>query len=342
MTATGTSANATANATTEQAKQPPPPGTVALDNLQAMVNLVLIQSGRYITELQSGGGSGRVQFTMKRTIPAALDRFHDVLDDMENELHLAQAVLRRDLALLQADRLKREQAEAAERQRLAAESSAKMNRSEKKEQKDVVMTDVGEPKAAVQADNSGLQPSQTGEQAPITTTTAKAGPDPITTTSAPLPDPLFDGTPTTANPQEEFDFDAMFGPDPGETSTENINATSPNLDFTLEEPEPSLLRGLEDFAKGGDDSSAAQQVANLDLDFTMPDLPGDNNASGNTKPALTEPGGQQRPTEETQASTQDNTLDIMATDDLDDLFTFGYQPPEGTEFEDAFFGFGES
>src|SRR6266567_3105776 len=137
-------------------------GTPTLDNLQAMVNLVVrksvflcihvffsnfskfIQTGRYFKDPITGN-SAKSQFGMKRAIPAALERFHDSLDELENELvsasaepsgphygdadarHLqtrAKMVTRRDLAVLQADREKREQAEAAERKRIAAESCA--------------------------------------------------------------------------------------------------------------------------------------------------------------------------------------------------------------------------
>ncbi|KAF2654633.1 hypothetical protein K491DRAFT_693681 [Lophiostoma macrostomum CBS 122681] len=333
----------------EQARTAPP--TVALDNLQAMINLVLIQSGRYLREQQAGGGSGRNQINMKRAVPAALDRFQDSLDQLEGELHQAQAVLRRDLALLQADRLKREQAAAAERQRLAAESSAKKNVTAKVVEPPPKPTEsVAKPQDSKEKDTA--ETAKTNEQ-PAALERADDPPPPISTAIAPPTerDPLFDGTPTTANAQDqEFDFDAMFGDigDMGTDANNNANDSNDNTDqgditmgdpqdltFTLEDSGPSLLRGLEDFAKSSDDGAAGQAGNTMDLDFAMPDLP---DLPTNAPPAQLD----SKPAEQAQQDHSNDDAAMMTTDDLDELFNMDYENPENTEFDNAFFGYDES
>ena len=64
----------------------------------------------FIKSHQAGPDNGRMQYTLKRNVTAASERFHDSLDELETEIHQAQTVLRRDLALLRADRKKREAA----------------------------------------------------------------------------------------------------------------------------------------------------------------------------------------------------------------------------------------
>jgi hypothetical protein len=286
---------------------------------------------------------------MKRAVPAALDRFQDSLDQLEGELHQAQAVLRRDLALLQADRLKREQAEAAERQRLAAESSAKKNVT----RKDVEPPP--KPTESVPKPQDSTKETETAkvEEQPAALERADEPPPPISTAAAPPTerDPLFDGTPTTANaPDHEFDFDAMFE-DIGHVATDANNNNDGNndtnnqddinmgdardLNFSIEDSGPSLLRGLEDFAKSSDDGAAGQASNSLDLDFAMPDLP---DLPTNPPPAQLD----SKPAEQVQQDTSNNDTTMMTTDDLDDLFNMDYENPETTEFDNAFFGFDEN
>jgi hypothetical protein len=336
-----------------------------LDALQSMLNLIFLQSGRFIKEHQSGGGTGRMKIAMQRAVPVATERFHDALDELENEVRLAQIVLRRDLALLKQDRKKREVAakeKEAEKARLAAESKS-LGSVEK--QPEAVVEKVSTP--AQQEPSAATSPKpETSLEKPLEREEEHI-PPPIDTTAVHETerDPLFDGTPTTANPQDnEFDFDAMFGMDTaGDNNThDDMMDTSGNMDFNFDEEGPSLLQGLEDFAKAGDDSAQ-----DIDIDMAMPDLPG-------LEPAATEPPApapEQPPapkaatppppappaepttTTEPPAPAPDaaaNTADAdtanddlmggMMTDNLDDLFNMDeYENPEQSSFDDAFFNF---
>jgi hypothetical protein len=359
----------------EQPSAPPVVGAHHLDALQGMLNLIFLQSGKFIREHQSGGGSGRMKLALQRAVPVANERFHDALDELENEVRLAQVVMRRDLALLKQDRKKRETAakeKEAERARLAAES-----------RNTPVVQKMPEP--VVEKVSTPAQPEAPAEKEPekpnepeILEREEETVPPPIdtaveTTTER---DPLFDGTPTTANPQDnEFDFDAMFG-DAMDTTGDGTNAddlmdTSGTMDFNFDEG-PSLLRGLEDFAKDSDDDNAnpAQNATNMDIDLSMPDLP-DLNASieipapaepsvpikvATPQPLPVAPAAPAEPpattttneiaTKDTTATTNQDTTatdDLMGgmmTDNLDDLFNMDeYENPEQSSFDDAFFNF---
>ena len=143
----------------------------------------------------------------------------------------------------------------------------------------------------------------------------------------------------------------------------NMDTSGPDLNFSLDDSQPSLLRGLEDFAKSGDDDATGQTSnANnsnnpnndsstaMDLDFAMPDLDDiTHTASTEQQPASSKPAEasntQQTADTTTATATADDTsnfLDTMTTDNLDDLFNLDEENPEATQFDDAFFGFGES
>lgn len=350
----------------EQPPAAPVIGGHNLDNLQSMLNLIFIQSGRFIKEHQSGGGTGRMKIALQRAVPVATERYHDALDELENEVRLAQVVLRRDLALLRQDRKKREVAakeKEAEKARLAAESK-NAPIVEKK------------PEPVVEKVSTPAQPEAPVEEKPVAPTELEKPlerkeedvPPPIDTSAAEPTerDPLFDGTPTTANPQEnEFDFDAMFGDAMDTTNDVNhddMMGTTDNMDFNFDEG-PSLLRGLEDFAKSGDDTNG-QPEENVDIDISMPDLPDLNPAMDSNLPtepaapakAPTPPAAQApaaaEPASNTEATNNDsantatadenaaNNDDIMGgmmTDNLDDLFNMDdYENPEQSSFDDAF------
>ncbi|KAF2710111.1 hypothetical protein K504DRAFT_251448 [Pleomassaria siparia CBS 279.74] len=301
-----------------------------------------------LKEQVGGAGPARLQYTIKRTMPAAFERFHNSLDELENEVVQAQAVLRRDLALMQAERIKREQAEAAERQRLlAAESSAK--------KKSPVRTEAPKP-VVVAPTISPPQPTPTSKPAQLEAPPADAKREkeetsqapPIASVPAPPPLPVVEETPAA---QDEFDFDAMFGDSMDDIKADedtsnnqadvDMDAPGPDLNFTLDDSAPSLLRGLEDFAKSSDEevSGTGQANTDLDLDFPMPDIPD----VPTSQPPPAQPPAP-KPTEPTTSQLTDNAdmLDTMATDDLDDLFNMDYENPEETQFDDAFFGFDES
>jgi hypothetical protein len=300
----------------------------------------LIHSGRYLIEQSSGNASGRNEHAIKSAVPAAVDRFHASLDELEKELQQAQAVLRRDLALRQADRLERERAEAAERQRLAAASVAKQSAA-------------AAPKEAPRPKTAERNHVQANERMPAPTETSKpkaqppapqriASPPLAIKTDTALPkerDPLFDPTPTTATAQDtDLDFDAMFGDTVNDGGADTGNndqkgdVTMEDLNFNLDDGGgQSLLRGLEDFAKDGDDSgNAAQPDMNMDLDFDMPDLPD----LSTIEPTADKPLGS---TATQQAAANNNSpkmLDYMPTDSLEDLFSMDYDDPELMEASD--------
>jgi outer membrane biosynthesis protein TonB len=196
-------------------------------------------------------------------------------------------------------------------------------------------------------------------------------PAPIETNVEPPKDPLFDATPTTANPQEsDFDFDAMFG-DAMDTSGDNnqddmMDATG-DIDFNLDDRNdaPSLLRGLEDFAKDSHDDNtnhASNMDVDMDMDFTMPDLPDLNADTTDAKPAPEpEPAPAPAPTpvpapkaeepkpvplqpaaeaKKEESPIEDDMMATMGANDLDDLFNMDdYANPEQSSFDDAFFNF---
>jgi hypothetical protein len=349
----------------EQPRAAPAVGAHHLDILQSMMNLIYLSSGRFIKELQSGGGTGRMKLAMQRAVPVASERFQDALDQLDNEVRQAQTVLRRDLALLKQDRKKREIAakeKEAEKARLAAESRSAGSTAKKEEVKVEKVSTPVQPEPLVE-----MEPEKPDEpEEALDHEEEKALPPLETSIATPTErDPLFDGTPTTANPQEnEFDFDAIFG-DAMDTSGDNnaqddMMDTSGDMGFDFDEG-PSLLRGLEDFAKSGDDDTngTAQNPTSLDMDITMPDLPDMNTSTEPippteppapvkvaTPPTTTQPVAETTttipPTDDAanNDTVNDDLLGDMVTDNLDDLFNMDeYENPEQSSFDDAFFNF---
>ncbi|KAL1655528.1 hypothetical protein SLS61_001993 [Didymella pomorum] len=355
----------------EQPKPRMAAGNPNLDQLQGMLNLVLLTAGRFIKEHQAGGGVGRIKQGLQRAVPAANERFNDALDELENEVRLAQTVLRRDLALLKQDRKKREavaKQHEAERARAAAES--RLSVPAKKEEVVVKPEAITPAPAEAPAPAPVKQPARakSPEAAPKVEEEPTQAPTIENTTTAPPADPLFDATPTNSTTQEhEFDFDFEFGDAMASGTNDNgdMMDTSGDMDFTLDEG-PSLLRGLEDFAnqKGGEDQNNGAG-SNMDLDFSMPDLP---DMTSDAKPT----GEQPKPTEQAQqasppahdakdtkpaqdsvdtkptapaddnAGNIDEPMETMTTNNLDDLFNLDdYDNPEGGDsaFDDAFFNF---
>ncbi|KAF2865490.1 hypothetical protein BDV95DRAFT_672627 [Massariosphaeria phaeospora] len=335
---------------------PQSPSAHALDNVQAMMNLTLVTCGRFLNEqlTSSGATPSLMLVALTRTVPVAQVRFHTSLDQLENEIYMAQTVLRRDLALLQADRRQKREAARAERKRLAAESSAKQKELLKQEELTVKgPRPAANPEPSVPA-TSNSRPAPPAAKPLSLNRDADDAPPPLNTAVPPAArDPLFDPTPTTANPQDtEFDFDAIFGDTaldaPGDTEHSaqadvDMDATptaAPDLNFSLDDQGPSLLRGLEDFAKSSSDDASGAPSTNMDLDFPIPDLPEINsvNVAMDQQPHATksaEPATTQAPAT-VAAGENPNLLDTMMTDNLDDLFTFEDNPD--TQFDDAFFG----
>ncbi|KAK5136962.1 hypothetical protein LTR08_001469 [Meristemomyces frigidus] len=70
-----------------------------LDHLQTEVNRVLEQTGRLFAAANGGSKSAPAAQAskLKKELPGSINRFHDALDQLEDELQLAKAVMRRDL-----------------------------------------------------------------------------------------------------------------------------------------------------------------------------------------------------------------------------------------------------
>jgi hypothetical protein len=322
----------------EQLNAPPVVGAHHLDALQSMLNLVFLQSGRFIKEHQSGGGSERMKLALQRAVPVANERFHDALDELENEVRLAQVVMRRDLALLKQDRKKREIAakeKEAEKARLAAESR---NTPIVQKIQEPVVEKVSTPPQPEAPAEKELEKVSSPEK--VLEREEENVPPPIDTkieTTAER-DPLFDGTPTTANPQEnEFDFDAMFG-DAMDTSGDGTNQDD-NMDIDLSMPDlPDLNASIEIAAPS--EPSVPIKVA------TSPPPPPPVAQAAPVEPPATSTTNNETEKKDTAAITNtdttatDDLMGGMMTDNLDDLFNMDeYENPEQSSFDDAFFNF---
>ncbi|KAI9783254.1 MAG: hypothetical protein M1839_004094 [Geoglossum umbratile] len=101
-----------------------------LDTLSSMVNLVLVQAGNVFRDptRRSLGNLVHTRSQVGVMVPAALDKFHAALDELEVEILQAKEVFTRDLAVSRARRAKREReaadAAAAEKDRIAAEEAS--------------------------------------------------------------------------------------------------------------------------------------------------------------------------------------------------------------------------
>ncbi|THW07005.1 hypothetical protein D6D24_09763 [Aureobasidium pullulans] len=75
-----------------------------LDQLEAQVNLVLEHTGRLFANNARNHGQINNPQRLKQVIAGANNSFHDALDQLEGELTLARAVMRRDLAVYRSQR----------------------------------------------------------------------------------------------------------------------------------------------------------------------------------------------------------------------------------------------
>jgi hypothetical protein len=291
-------------------------------------------------------------------------------------------VFRRDLALVRTDRAKREQAEAEERQRVATEAATgpAPRPAETQGEKNDIMQGLDDllgesnPPAKGKAPQAPAPPpdepakQQPSVSAPSTAAPVSAPvsapvpsipvsvPTLIDTTAGPVPDPRFDATPTTANLNEEFDFDSMFNDEPlGQPADTAQNDTSNELHFDLGgDDSQSLLRGLEDFANSTQENTNTAQnaVPNLggDADFSMLDLsavpttgasnPGHQDllaAVGDLTSGA--PAQQNLPAHGPNDGNDILSLEAIETN-FEDLFDWP-DNNEGTQFEDQFMDFGD-
>ena len=290
-----------------------------------------------------------MQFQLKRAVAAGSERFHDSLDELENEIRMAQAVLRRDLAQLRAER-KQKEAQAKEKEAEKARQTAVVPKLE----------DAAPPPAPAKSPTPPPVKSEPLPSAATSTAPVKAEPEAPQPPEPKPPTPSADVDMENADAlnttqESEFDFDAMFGDGAMDTSGDGANGTgdldldvTDDLDFVLDEApdQPDLLRGLEDFAKASTDDTAGQVNASstLDLDFAMADM-----SDLHTNPPAEQPTATKAEDTTTQqpaavaAATEELNLDTMVTDNLDELFDLDdYENPEATQFDDAFFGFGDN
>lgn len=231
----------------------------------------------------------------QRAVPAAHERFNDALDELENDVLLAQTVLRSHVAKLHQDRRRRDAAakqHEVERARAAAHLTPAL--SLKDPNVVAVKPDATTPPVPPEPSPPlghlsapalphppralALEPTQ---PPPAHTTAASSAP------SAPSADSLVDATPANSTTEEhEFDFDFEFGDAmaAGPHNDPDAMDTSADLDFALDEA-PSLLRGLEDFAnaKGADNDNMHPPTTNTDLDFPMSHL---SDMTSDAKPPL--------------------------------------------------------
>ncbi|KAH0347587.1 hypothetical protein KCU81_g3473, partial [Aureobasidium melanogenum] len=84
-----------------------------LDQLEAQVNLVLEHTGRLFANNARNHGQINNPLRLKQVIAGANNNFHDALDQLEGELTLARAVMRRDLAVYRSQRAARTDPKAA-------------------------------------------------------------------------------------------------------------------------------------------------------------------------------------------------------------------------------------
>ena len=96
-------------------------GEAQLDQLQNMLNQVLEQTARLLVDASKSGNATAASHGMrlKQILPPAMTGFHDALDELETELAVASAIMRRDLHVLRAqqghDGLQKIKLESAQR-----------------------------------------------------------------------------------------------------------------------------------------------------------------------------------------------------------------------------------
>ena len=120
----------------------------ALNRLEETLNNVFLHFGSVFNDPSNKHPLNMTYHRMRleKEIPRALENWHDAFDDLENEIVRARAILRRDVAIHQA-----------EKQKIASSASTAATRKEteetadKEEKKDIVMTDMPAAAAADEA-----------------------------------------------------------------------------------------------------------------------------------------------------------------------------------------------
>ncbi|PIA99664.1 hypothetical protein CB0940_02435 [Cercospora beticola] len=179
-----------------------------LDQLQAQVNLVLEQTGRVFAAVDPNSKKAPTAQVnkLKQILPKAQANFQDALDALEEELQLAQLVMRRDLALLRerqgipterpATSVQQpvpgpHSANALDQQQPEAEPETEKTINTAPADEDVTMEDSQPEQQRAEAEPSGAemevtktdQKTQPEASAPETTTTSEAPTQP----PAPVP-----------------------------------------------------------------------------------------------------------------------------------------------------------
>ncbi|KAF2759154.1 hypothetical protein EJ05DRAFT_485216 [Pseudovirgaria hyperparasitica] len=359
----------------QQVATPPPHHPI--DAAQAMLNLVLLQTGRFFAD-PALRDSKRAQSGLKKVIPAALSSYHNHLDELSTKIKFAQRVIRRDLAVKQKEREKRE-AEAAEKQKtapapaVASPQKPDLTETLDEEKKstatqDVDMEDVGD------APNDDAKPSIMPEEEKNATSISDTRvpqpvkPPPIQTqtneqskksdpeieheaTNNPLTatDDLFGKTPTTAG-IGNVDIDKMFE-DLSNDQDMDTNDNDNDLGFAIgDNASNSLLAGLEDYANSGGDMNL--DSSNGIDDFTITDLQVEvSNPNPTTSAPATTTLQTTSAAAQQAATTTTDAINTNDQNDFNDLFSFDQDDSEdwmngptggdGTAFDDAFLDPGE-
>jgi hypothetical protein len=197
--------------------------------------------------------------SLRQSITGAQNRFHEALDEMEAEIHLAQAVLRRDLAVLRQE--KAEKAEAARKQ--AIEEASK-----KKAAAEAEAAKAAAEKARAEAEEAARKKREEEEEErrrkqDIEMADAPPKPPPVDTSGANDKNGSLESANKTPNTANTFDLDSMFEDmgDGGDNS-----ATGGDMDFTFDmgdhtQQNDDLLSELEQSNNANDSNPPATTSA---------------------------------------------------------------------------------
>ncbi|TKA82338.1 hypothetical protein B0A49_00079 [Cryomyces minteri] len=352
----------------------------ALDQLQDLVNRVLLETGRIFSESvrQDAEAASYANSRMKLAIPSALNRFHENVDQLENQLSHAKAVMRRDLAVCRAIRLKREAVVAVGEEGIAAHSPTSNGATTREEPGDetkgsqregvkdeVVKTVDLTPQRLNNSDNAeATEITGEEEQTPIISTVStrsaevspRHSPNPphvplqdakeSEPSAAPAKEPTKD--PIDSAPErisgtatyQEIDFDSMFSdPTDGATDPNHLTSTNGDLNFALD------FSGSN--PNGIQNTFANDYTANnTDVSSLLPGL--ESYANGARDLQMLDVPATQASEDQQQ---QQLTNGTSTFDELFDYNNFDMGDADGggsgtqnldTEFDDAFFNIDES
>ncbi|RDW94736.1 hypothetical protein BP5796_00499 [Coleophoma crateriformis] len=346
-----------------------------LDTLQGMINAILIETGRALrsSDKDAGRSMGPANARLRSTIPSAIENFHQALDDLENDIVQAKAVLGRDLEQLRAQRQAAENPIVEEEQEdikqdmdvmeeepsqapVAIMTAAEHEPEPEPELEPVIKeekiqtpepvvenppVDQDPPKESIIEEKQGPQipsPPTSSDETTLKTNPAALGIDTKVEMDSQNPAPSTAGIPDSS-------IDSLFG-DMVETTNENGQAdlSFDDMDFSLHETNNNSTAEqtqTQEFDLSTFGDSAGNDVS---LDFDMADLQPstENNAGDITK----NPSANQQVDLSDLFGTDNNTAGPEAADagtgenmDLDLAIDMG--EGDNTVFDDIFFGTGD-